>query len=1279
VKKVQLNLIDKAIAFVNPQAAVERLASRAKLTAFEYDAVQYNRQRRGPSSLSGAEGFRSNYDRVELLKRSRDLAENVGLVRGLLMKFASHCAGNISYQARTESPKVNTDVEAYWNDWWDKCDLSGRHTGSFLMQIAMMSMLRDGDFLFVLVRSQDGTLKLQGIEADRLGDPNRTYTSLNLISGIHIDQETGSPVGYDIYLRTYGNAYIFQTTIPASQAFHLYDPLRIDQYRGVSAFHTAINDCVDIYEIIASEKMAAKYASSQAGIIKRNNNNASDLSTLTNDLNADNQGIKLETIEPGKVSYLEVNEDIIFPDGPSRPSGAFAEFHKILLRNICMGVGIPYSFAVDPSSMSGPTARLEMQQAGRTFRRYQKLLEDRVLRPLKNIVIADGVARGLIANNLGSKSTKGIFNFGANVSIDLGRESQANIAEFRAGLTSASSIYSEKGLDFESSMRQRALEAKLIDDLAKQYGVQPSAISDTVLGSIQQPTQDQSQAGDQTTQQSEQTYVADQALNGAQVASLIQVINAVASGAISKEGSVSIITSAFPFISPEEASKIVEGINIGTIAPSTKTPTPTQAIPEKMEDEPQDENAVVVVPPIKEQDTKSRTTGGDGDIDVGEVREPTEPGATEDTEKIGGKQIENNLQELSRLDSKSFEMISQAFEALANSRKKRNTFAIPNACPLATQDIKTNLKNRQTAVNDANYGPSNPNQPNDIYWKAKADEFQGDVATAKTMRCGNCAAFNQTSKILGCIKKGIGKDANEVAQAGDLGYCEIFDFKCAAKRTCDAWIAGGPLTDDKKKVTNFVAGRDCGQDDGGTFGPDNKCAVGYGRPKEKGGYTPTRPGGKIPKDYKRPTPQNRGSKKPLPPKPPALKPPMPPPPPPPPAGTKKPTQEKPAIKSKFPNATKAYDSKEKASLEPVIKENQKQLQAVRDKIIKGSSSAQKDVESQENKYQETKKNLSEAQQKFSELAKLKDEVAATDRQKYEEYKAQFERDYSKLQSLREGLRAQKQIVEDSRAKVREIGLKAIREDMLEINKQDGFSSEQLNKATEELKQKQQTAIATDKKSIRDSKDANAAQQREKAQDVLRSIFNPNTHDESLSKPITYSGASRAHSVGRTIEFVDGTRSANLTGIVINKQTTLSTILHEYGHQVENGSPEAHDLCSDFLKKRTSGEKVERYQRVFKGYGYGKDEEGSPDDFEKTFKAVVPEADTKNKAYYTGKKYKERPFGASSKYLASSEVYSMGIELLHENPIKFAQADPEWFDLVSGIATGRLLKKTRGLK
>jgi len=487
VKKISLNLIDRAVALVNPQAGVQRAIARAKLTHFNYDATRYNRERKGPSVLQGAESYRTGYDRIELMRRSRDLAENVGLVRSILMKFASHTAANVSYQARTSEPAVNTDVEAFWSEWWDNCDISTRHTGSTLMQVAIMSMLRDGDFLFLLIRDNNGDLKLQGIEADRLGNPFQVYTSSELIGGIHIDQETGAPTAYDIFARSIGNAYTFQQKVSASQAFHLYDPLRIDQYRGISAFHTAINDAQDIYDIINFEKLSAKVASSQSAIVLRNNNNASDLSDLTADTNFDNQAIKLETMESGKVSYLEPGETIQFPDGPNRPSGAFAEFHKILLRNICLGVGIPYSFAVDPSAMSGPTARLEMQQAGRTFRRYQKLLDDKVLRPIKNIVIADAVARGLIENNAGSRTTKGIFNFGANVSIDLGRESASAISEFKTGLRTAADIYAERGQDFESAMRQRAIEAKLIKDLAEKYGVAPDTISDIVTPTPPQP------------------------------------------------------------------------------------------------------------------------------------------------------------------------------------------------------------------------------------------------------------------------------------------------------------------------------------------------------------------------------------------------------------------------------------------------------------------------------------------------------------------------------------------------------------------------------------------------------------------------------------------------------------------------------------------------------------------------------------------------------------------------------------------------------------------------
>jgi hypothetical protein len=116
-------------------------------------------------------------------------------------------------------------------------------------------------------------------------------------------------------------------------------------------------------------------------------------------------------------------------------------------------------------------------------------------------------------------------------------------------------------------------------------------------------------------------------------------------------------------------------------------------------------------------------------------------------------------------------------------------------CPLPTQDIKTNLANRQKAIDVAQYGPANPKEPNEAYWTEKAKTFGGSVEEAKTMRCGNCAGFNKTKKLMDCISKGIGTDAQEVEQAGDLGYCEIFDFKCASMRTCSAWIVGGPITD----------------------------------------------------------------------------------------------------------------------------------------------------------------------------------------------------------------------------------------------------------------------------------------------------------------------------------------------------------------------------------------------------------------------------------------------------------------------------------------------------
>lgn len=122
-------------------------------------------------------------------------------------------------------------------------------------------------------------------------------------------------------------------------------------------------------------------------------------------------------------------------------------------------------------------------------------------------------------------------------------------------------------------------------------------------------------------------------------------------------------------------------------------------------------------------------------------------------------------------------------------------------CPAATQSIDINLKNRQVAIDKYGYGPANPDDSeadNKQFWNKKAKMWKTSIENVKTMRCGDCAAFDVSDKMRDCIKKGMKQDGNDPAasiELADLGYCNFLHFKCAGERTCDAWIAGGAIDD----------------------------------------------------------------------------------------------------------------------------------------------------------------------------------------------------------------------------------------------------------------------------------------------------------------------------------------------------------------------------------------------------------------------------------------------------------------------------------------------------
>lgn len=113
------------------------------------------------------------------------------------------------------------------------------------------------------------------------------------------------------------------------------------------------------------------------------------------------------------------------------------------------------------------------------------------------------------------------------------------------------------------------------------------------------------------------------------------------------------------------------------------------------------------------------------------------------------------------------------------------------SCPIETQNLEANTKNRNFAIKAEHieYGPLNLSDED--YWEHIAEHWNTTVEVAKKSLCGNCAAFDISPRMEECMP---GKIQDP---GGRLGYCWMHKFKCHSARSCYTWAAGGPITKDK--------------------------------------------------------------------------------------------------------------------------------------------------------------------------------------------------------------------------------------------------------------------------------------------------------------------------------------------------------------------------------------------------------------------------------------------------------------------------------------------------
>jgi capsid protein len=489
--------IDRALENVAPTWALRRLESRVQKHLFEYNAARTNRLYAPKQYGQPAESRQNQRDRVIMMWEARDLVENFPEAREISRKFGNYLTPH-EYSPTTGDRGYNQIISEYFHAWCKNCDVTNRHSFKKLVQLAAEERPVDGDCGFVIRRGEGG-LKLQLVPATRIGNPNMAAVeSDNYYQGI-ITNDFGQPVAYRIFRVDRNGVYFGAEDIPANQFCHYFDPFRVDQYRGITDLHAAIQTARMLHDILQAEKAGVRFSSQQAALIfnERGTANPRNLFQPNPALSLPSgQQQKNELTEVGMIRYFSNSDRVEVM--PARPSQAFEGFVQHLMHEIALGVGVPEGVLFGTQDYKGPSVRAEFAAADRVFAKHQGVLTDKVLDPIKDAVILDAIARSEIPPptllsgetmvQALRRATRGEWRFPAKLSIDVGRESAANMNENRQGAKSLQEIAAEEGTDAFARLEQIAIEAEFVKELASKYGVPETAIRLTTNSLPSTPT-----------------------------------------------------------------------------------------------------------------------------------------------------------------------------------------------------------------------------------------------------------------------------------------------------------------------------------------------------------------------------------------------------------------------------------------------------------------------------------------------------------------------------------------------------------------------------------------------------------------------------------------------------------------------------------------------------------------------------------------------------------------------------------------------------------------------
>lgn len=429
-----MNLIDKAVSYINPVKGLKRMESRRRIdvlnamngSGYGQHGASYAKKSLVSWITRGMSADEDIVDNFETLSsRSRDLYMSDCIGRGAINTVRTNVIGsglalNSQIDAKflglseEEAKAWEENTEREWRLWAETvdCDAERRQTFYQLQSLVLLSALMSGDvFVTMPIIKRKGSvydLRIGLIEADRVcSPPNHVDLKANILRGVEIGSY-GEAIAYWVaqynpnsYLRTNVNpqnewkrVLAFGKTTGRRNVLHVMaDVERPAQRRGVPMLAPVIEALKQLKRYSDAELMAAVISGMFTVFIKSNSPQTplgqyDPTNILTKDPNDYAMG-------NGSIVALEDGESIDIAN-PGRPNTAFDGFVAAICTQIGTALEIPYELLIKRFDSSYSASRAALLEAWKMFRMRREWIVGNFCQPVYEEWLTEAILKGRI-------------------------------------------------------------------------------------------------------------------------------------------------------------------------------------------------------------------------------------------------------------------------------------------------------------------------------------------------------------------------------------------------------------------------------------------------------------------------------------------------------------------------------------------------------------------------------------------------------------------------------------------------------------------------------------------------------------------------------------------------------------------------------------------------------------------------------------------------------------------------------------------------------------------